>query len=89
MKICIIKVSLGGLNLFLSPSLRLLAVFPQSNRIVVFHNDDDDEDRLEILVLHECVELLCVLCAVLSSLLLFSTPFLPASIKSRRHQPHA
>lgn len=47
-KLCIIKVSLGGLNLFLLSLLRLLAVFPQSNRIVVFHNDDDDEDRLGI-----------------------------------------
>lgn len=72
MKICIIKVSLGGLNLFLSPSLRLLAVFPQSNRIVVFHNDDDDEDRLEILVLHECVELLCVYCVQFSPHFFFS-----------------
>lgn len=47
-KLCILKVSLGGLNLFLLSLLRLLAVFPQSNRIVVFHNDDDDEDRLGI-----------------------------------------
>lgn len=58
----IIKLALSGLNLFLMPLLRMLAVF---SPLVVFH--DDDEDRYEILVLHdECVELLCILCEVFS-----------------------
>lgn len=55
------KLSLSDLNLFLLPLLRMLAVFPQSNLLVVFHDDYDDEDRFEILVLHdECRVVVCI-----------------------------
>lgn len=71
-----IKIPFSGLTF----SLKVLPVFPQSNLIVVY----DDEDRLEILVLHdECVDSLCVLCAVFSSSLYFPCPFLPEKIRSK------